>query len=101
MINGVIKKGSVVQAGKVLRPYNSVFEFSIGLERFGDNFSNSTLQVKESLKRTKVRLSSKKGDRFLTDNELIGLLEWLPDSGFSTTQKSVLRLTLLDRYLDE
>ena len=94
LISAIIQRGSEVQAGNVLRELVAAYEYSIGMERFPDEFSNPALQAKERLKRTKVRLSSKPRGRFLDDAELVKLLKWLPGSGFSTTQKNVMRLTL-------
>ncbi|MFT6905692.1 MAG: integrase [Oleiphilaceae bacterium] len=94
LINSIIARGAKVQAGNVLRELIAAYEYSFGSEKFNDDFANPALQAKESLKRTKVKLSSKPGTRFLTDKELVIFLNWLPSCGFSTTQKNILRLAL-------
>lgn len=94
MIKAIIDRGANVQAGNVLREFSAAYEYSIGLDRFRDDFANPALLAKASLKMTKVRLTSSKGKRVLSDSELRQVLAWLPGSGFSTNQKNVMRLTL-------
>ncbi len=94
MIMEVIQRGAKVQAGNVLRELIAAYEFAIGNERFDDDFANPALQAKESLKRTNHKLTHTKGRRVLSDKELVQVLRWLPGSGFSTTQKNIIRLTL-------
>jgi integrase len=94
MVDTIIQRGANVQAGNVLRELNSAYEYAIGMEYFPDNFSNPALQAKEALKRTKVKLSANRGDRFLTDQELVKFYNWLPGSGYSNNHKNIMRLTL-------
>lgn len=94
MIMAIVARGANVQAGNVLRELSACYEYAIGLGRFDDNFINPAFQAKSSLKRTKVKLTSNKGDRVLDDNELTQLLKWLPGSGYSDPQKNVIRMTL-------
>ena len=94
MIQNIIDRGSNVQAGNVLRELTAAYEFAIGFDMFDDDFANPALLAKSSLNRTKVRLTSKKGSRILNDAELTKLLNWLPGSAFTPTQKNVLRFTL-------
>ncbi len=94
MIEKMLERGVNVQAGCVLRELTAAYEFAIGFDRFDEDFANPALLAKSSISRTGVKLTAKKGVRFLNDDELMKLLEWLPGSGFSTTQKNVIRLTL-------
>lgn len=94
LIDAIIQRGANVQAGNVLRELNSAYEYAIGMEYLPDDFSNPALQAKEALKRTKVKLTSNRGSRFFTDQELVKFLRWLPGSGFSNNHKNVMRLTL-------
>ena len=94
MIMKIVARGANVQAGNVLRELSACYEYAIGLGRFDDNFINPAFQAKSSLKRTKVKLTSNKGDRVLDDNELTQLLKWLPGSGYSDPKKNVIRMTL-------
>ncbi|MEY8199769.1 MAG: site-specific integrase, partial [Colwellia sp.] len=90
----IVNRGANVQAGNVLRELSAAYEYSIGLERFNDDFANPALLAKAGLKQARVRLTSVKGKRVLSDKELTELLAWLPGSGFSATQKNVIRFTL-------
>jgi len=94
MIMGIVDRGSNVQAGNVLREFTAAYEYSIGIEKFSDEFANPALLAKNSLRQAKIRLTSKKGQRVLSDNELAKLLNWLPSSAFTQTQKRILRFTL-------
>ncbi|MCK9503290.1 MAG: tyrosine-type recombinase/integrase [Porticoccaceae bacterium] len=94
LIMDIVNRGANVQAGNVLRELTASYEYSIGLGRFSDDFANPALLAKASLKQARVRLTSEKGRRALSDKELSLVLGWLPGSGFSTTQKNVLRFTL-------
>ncbi|PKI12784.1 tyrosine-type recombinase/integrase [Colwellia sp. 12G3] len=94
MIMGIVERGSNVQAGNVLREFTAAYEYSIGIEKFPDEFANPALLAKNSLRQAKIRLTSKKGQRVLSDNELAKLLNWLPSSAFTQTQKRILRFTL-------
>lgn len=94
MIMGIIDRGSNVQAGNVLRELSAAYEFSIGLDKFDDSFSNPALQAKASLSQAKVKLTCNKGKRVLTDVELVKLLKWLPGSVFTPAQKNILLMTL-------
>jgi len=94
MVMEVVNRGAKVQAGNVVRELSSAYEYAIGLGHFDDEFANPALLAKASLKQTKVKLTSAKGKRVLTDPELRAVLEWLPGSGFSVTQKSIIRFTL-------
>jgi integrase len=94
LIMAIVERGSNVQAGNVLREFTAAYEYSIGLEKFADEFANPALLAKNSLRQAKVRLTSKKGIRVLSDNELAKLLNWLPSSSFTQTQKRILRFAL-------
>jgi len=94
MIMAIVARGASVQAGNVLRELSAAYEYAIGLEKFDDNFANPALQAKSSLKQAKVKLTSKKGRRVLSDAELVQVLKWLPGSGFSVSQKRIFNLTL-------
>ncbi len=94
MIMEIVGRGANVQAGNVLRELSAAYEYAIGLEKFDDEFANPALLAKSSLKQARVRLTSQRGKRVLSDKEIAEVLRWLPGSGFSVTQKNVLRFTL-------
>lgn len=94
LIMAIVDRGANVQAGNVLRELSAAYEFAIGLEKFDDDFANPALLAKASLRQAKVKLTSTKGKRVLSDKELVEVLKWLPGSGFSVTQKNVIRFTL-------
>ena len=94
MVKGILDRGANVQAGNVLREFTAAYEYAIGLDKFPEDFANPALLAKTSLKMTKVKMTPSKGRRALSDNEIKSLLAWLPGSGFSITQKNVIRLTL-------
>jgi integrase len=95
LIMSMTSRGVVPQAGVVLRELTSAYEYAIGLNYFSEDFSNPALAAKASLKQARVKLTSTKGKRVLTEQELVEVLRWLPVSGFTQNQKNVLRLTLL------
>lgn len=94
MVKAILDRGAKVQAGSVLRELTAAYEYAIGLDRFPDDFANPALLAKAGLRQSRVRLTPVKGKRVLSDKELKAVLAWLPGSGFSTTQKNVIRLTL-------
>ncbi len=94
MVLEVVERGANVQAGNVVRELSSAYEYAIGLGHFDDEFANPALLAKASLKQAKLKLTSAKGKRVLTDPELKLVLKWLPGSGYSVTQKNILRFTL-------
>lgn len=94
LITKIVKRGANVQAGNVLREFSAAFDYAIVMDRFDENFSNPCIPAKIALKRLGVRLVSQKGRRFLTDEELVKFLKWLPGSVFTPTQKNILRFTL-------
>jgi len=94
MVKEILDRGANVQAGNVLRELTAAYEYAIGLDKFPEDFANPALLAKASLKMTKVKMTPNKGRRVLSDNEIKALLAWLPGSGFSATQKNVIRLTL-------
>ncbi|WP_324035311.1 tyrosine-type recombinase/integrase [Aeromonas caviae] len=94
LVMSIVNRGANVQAGNVLREILAAYDYAMGMGKFDDQFINPALQAKVSLVRTKVKLTSKKGSRFLSDNELKQFLDWLPNSKFTEVQKNILRLTL-------
>ncbi len=94
LIMEIVGRGANVQAGRVLSELTSAFEYAIGREYFNDDFVNPALLAKASLKQARVKLTCNKGKRVLSDRELSELFAWLPGSGFTTTQKKVIRFTL-------
>ena len=94
LIMGVVDRGANVQAGNVLRELSSAYEFAIGLGHFSDEFANPALLARASLNQARVKLTSSKGKRVLTDKELASVIQWLPQSGFTHKQKCILQLTL-------
>jgi integrase len=94
LIWSILDRGANVQAGSVLRELTAAFDFAIGRGQLDETFPNPALMAKSSLKQSKVRLTSQKGKRVLSDDELAQFLKWLPGSGYSPNLKNVLRLTL-------
>ncbi len=94
MIMAIVERGSNVQAGNVLRELTAAYEYAIGLGKFDDEFANPALLAKNSLRQAKVKLTSSKGKRVLSDQELTKFLHWLPGCAFTQTQKNILRFTL-------
>ena len=90
----IVDRGANVQAGNVLRELTAAYEYCIGLDKFSDEFANPALLAKNSLRQAKIRLTSQRGKRVLSDNELTKFLCWLPGCSFTQTQKNILRLTL-------
>jgi len=54
----IVGRGANVQAGNVLRELSSAYEYSIGLEKFEDDFENPALLAKSSLQQAKVKLTA-------------------------------------------
>ena len=94
MIMAIVQRGANVQAGNVLRELIAAYEFAIGLGYFSDEFANPAVLAKASLRQARVRLTSQRGKRVLSDKELATLLKWLPGSSYTATQKNVLRFAL-------
>ncbi len=94
MIMAIVQRGANVQAGNVLREFSAAYEFAIGLGYFSDEFANPALLAKSGLRQARVRLTSQRGKRVLSDTELATLLKWMPGSSYTATQKNVLRFTL-------
>ncbi len=92
-IMSIVDRGANVQAGSVLRELSSAYEYAIGLGRLPPDFANPALLAKASLKQARVRLTCKRGTRVLSDDEIRKLLQWLPGSAYTTTQKNVLRFS--------
>lgn len=90
----IVKRGANVQAGNVLRELSAAYEFAIGLGLLPVDFANPALLAKASLRQTKVKLTSEKGRRVLSDPELKKLLKWLPGAAYTQTQKNVIRFAL-------
>lgn len=94
LVMSIVNRGANVQAGNVLREILAAYDYSMGMGKFDDQFINPALQAKVSLVRTKVKLTSKKGSRFLNNDELKLFLTWLPSSKFTEVQKNIFRMTL-------
>ncbi|MEP0002371.1 MULTISPECIES: site-specific integrase [Marinobacter] len=93
-IKDIVNRGANVQAGNVLRELTAAYEFALGLGRLPAEFVNPALLAKASLRQAKIKLTPQKGKRVLSDQELKKLLEWLPGSNYTQTQKNVIRFTL-------
>ncbi|HMU66612.1 MAG TPA: tyrosine-type recombinase/integrase [Cellvibrionaceae bacterium] len=94
MVMAIIERGANVQAGSVLRELSAAYEYAIGLEKLPDTFANPALLAKAGLRQAKIKLTSERGKRVLSEAELKKLLQWLPGSAYTTTQKNILRFTL-------
>ena len=94
LIKRIIDRGAQVQAVRVLSELISAYDYAIGLDYFSESFANPALLAKSSLKQTRIKLTSNKRTRVLSDSELRHVLSWLPESGFSTHHKSILMIAL-------
>lgn len=94
LVNGVIARGANVQAGNVLRELSLAYEYAIGLGWFDESFANPALLAKSSLRQARIKLTSERGKRVLSESELAKFLKWLPGSAYTATIKNVLRMTL-------
>jgi len=93
-IKNIVDRGAQVQAGRVLAELIAAYDYAIGLDYFSENFANPALLAKSSLKMTRIKLTSNKRTRVLSDLELTHVLSWLPESGFSKHHKSILMIAL-------
>lgn len=93
-IKKIIDRGAQVQAGRVLSELIAAYDYAIGLDCFSENFANPALLAKSSLKQTRIKLTSNKRTRILSDSELKHMLSWLPESGFSKNHKSILLIAI-------
>lgn len=94
MVKNIVDRGAYVQAGRVLSELALAYEYAIGLEMFPDNFINPVILAKANLKQARIKLTANKGTRYLDDGEIRKVLAWLPTSGFSQNQKSILKIAL-------
>lgn len=94
LIKRIIDRGAQVQAGRVLAELIAAYDYAIGLDYFSESFANPALLAKSSLKQTRIKLTSNKRTRVLSDSELKHVLSWLPESGFSIHHKSILMIAL-------
>lgn len=72
----------------------AAYDYAIALDYFSESFANPALLAKSSLKQARVKLTSSKRTRVLSDSELKHVLSWLPESGFSKHHKSILMIAL-------
>jgi len=107
LITAIIANGTLVQAGRVLSELNLAFNYCIGRpkpevgipsgrwqEYLPDEMQNPCIRAKQYFKDQKTKLTSKHGSRYLTDSEIVKLLEWLPGSKFVPNIKHALWITL-------
>lgn len=94
LIMEIVGRGANVQAGNVLRELTAAYEYAIGLEKFDDSFANPGILAKAGLRQAKIRLTSQRGKRVLSDQELKKFLQWLPGSCFTPTQKNIMHFTI-------
>ncbi|MFW2105195.1 tyrosine-type recombinase/integrase [Acinetobacter guillouiae] len=92
MINNIINRGSKVQGGRVLAELNLAYEYAIGIGRLPEDFPNPAILAKASFKQSRIKLTAKKGTRYLVDDEIKRVLKWLPMSGFSLKHKQILQI---------
>lgn len=96
MIDQIIDRGANVQAGNVLRELNLAYRFAISKGALPEGFINPCPEVKALLYDGGFKLTCKKGDRVLSDSEIIKLKEWLGrTSSVSPSVRDVLWFTLL------
>ncbi len=94
LVLGITKRGANVQAGYVLRELTAAFRYAISIGYLPYDHVNPAIQAKDGLQLSRIKLTCKARERYFSDDELVKFLHWLPESGFSKKQKSVLRLTL-------
>jgi integrase len=94
LIMEIVGRGANVQAGNVLRELLAAYEYARNLDKFHDEFANPAGLAKASLKQARVKLTSQRGARYLADAEIKSLLDWLPGSAYTQSQKNILRFTL-------
>lgn len=94
LIMSIVQRGAKVQAGNVLRELNAAYEFAIGLGKINSSFINPVVLAKNSLNMAKVKLTSQKGKRVLSESELKQFLIWLPGSKLPDKAKHIFMLTL-------
>lgn len=90
----LVNRGANVQAGSLLRELSAAFDYAIGLDKLPEDHQNPAEAAKKSLARAKIRLSSERGSRFLSDPEIKKLLAWLPGSKYTNTHKSIILMAL-------
>ncbi|MCU7833691.1 MAG: tyrosine-type recombinase/integrase [gamma proteobacterium symbiont of Taylorina sp.] len=108
LITSILANGTPVQAGRVLGELNLAFNYVIGRpepikgiphhqwqEYLPESHVNPCLQAKQYFQNKKIKFSPKKGDRYLSDKEIVKLLEWLPGSKFSPIVRHTLMIVLL------
>lgn len=95
LIQGILERGATVQAGNLLRELAAAYEHGLGLGYLPEDFVNPAILAKASLKQAKIKLTSNKGKRALSDRELTKFLKWLPVSAFPQAHKNILKMTLL------
>jgi hypothetical protein len=69
MVMAIIERGAKVQAGNVLRELSAAYEYAIGLDKLPDTFANPALLAKAGLRQAKVKLTSERGRRVLSEAE--------------------------------
>lgn len=94
LIMSIVDRGANVQAGNTLRELSASYEFSLGLGYITSDFTNPAILAKSSLRMTKVKLTSQKGKRVLSELELKQFLTWLPTSKLPEKAKQIFMLTL-------
>lgn len=90
----VLERGANVQAGNLIRELTATYEHGLGLGYLPEDFVNPAVLAKASLKQAKIKLTSSKGKRALSDSELTKLLRWIPVSGFPLAHQKILKMTL-------
>ena len=108
LIESILRKGTPVQAGRVLNDLSLAYTHIIGRAKpiAGKHYSkwseylpeetvNPCLQAKAIFTSQRVKFTSTPRDRVLDDNELRLLLEWLPTSKFTPISQHALMITLL------
>ncbi|WP_411751921.1 tyrosine-type recombinase/integrase [Serratia sp. (in: enterobacteria)] len=95
LVMAVVDRGANVLAGNMLRELCAAYEFALGLGKLDENFANPALLAKASLSQAKMKLTSTPGKRVLSENELVQMINWLPNSVYPVNVKNVLQLTLL------
>ena len=94
LVQSVLERGANVQAGHLVRELVAAYEHGLGMGYLPEDFVNPAILARASLKQAKVKLTSNKGKRALSDKELTRFLRWLPLGSFPLAHKKVLRMTL-------
>ena len=99
VIINIIDRGANAMAGDTIRELNLAFNFCIGRPKdkgfyLPEELVNPCLQAKEYFRSQSIKLTSKKGDRALSDAELAKFLPWLQTAPLTALNRHIMIITL-------